>query len=86
MLLKAFGIVLLELEDSRDPQWGLPGLLSEEIMSLLLDFRSYSSHVIETRKRSHFEIIGISREAAEIQLLVVGLFFSIQSMLDVVCD
>lgn len=59
VLLKWFRICLLGIEDSRDCQWGLPGLFFEEIMSFLINLRSNSSHVIETRKGNHFDVIGV---------------------------
>jgi len=50
VLLKWCRVCLLGIEDSRDCQWGLPGLLFEEIMSFLINLHSNSSHIIETRK------------------------------------
>jgi hypothetical protein len=68
VLLKWYHICLLGIEDSRDCQWGLPGLLFEEIMSFLINLHSNSSHIIETRKESHFNVIGGRRETVEIRL------------------
>lgn len=68
VLLKWCRVCLLGIEDSRDCQWGLPGLLFEEIMSFLINLHSNSSHIIETRKESHFNVIGGRREAVEIRL------------------
>ena len=68
VLLKWRRVCLLGIEDPRDCQWGLPGLLFEEIMSFLINLHSNSSHIIETRKERHLKAIGSRREAVEIQL------------------